>query len=76
MNRKIIEYEILCSQELGDLENIINDKLKDGYELYGYPSHLQEDDCRPRDTKNMATTHYQAMVKYEDPIDSIFEGAV
>lgn len=76
MKRKIIEYEIISSQELGDFENSINDKLKEGYELYSHPNHIQEEEWISKSDKRMYTTHYQAMVKYEQIIDKIFEGAI
>ena len=75
MNRKIIDY-ITINHCVGTaFDTLIKAYLKEGYELYGNPYSLHGGETFEGDF-DLEGYFCQAMVKYEQIIDKIFEGAI
>jgi hypothetical protein len=58
MDKKVIEYVLICENSLGTFNDEISAKLRSGWQLHGETFIFGDTEGYP----NM----YQAMIKYED----------
>jgi hypothetical protein len=64
MNRKVIDYEIVQSDGLWSLQRCIKARLSKGYQPYGELNSFENDEGD--------VEFYQAMVKYEEEVESYY----
>ena len=65
--RKIIDYHLIYSTYLCDLNRSVESYIKDGYEPFGSPFFTSYQQIEYEGHKSMQTHRYhQAMVKYDD----------
>ena len=59
---KIIKYEMVCHAITEDFLFMVNSLLKEGYQPYGSPFSVSDEELQPIDC------FCQAMVKYEEQV--------